>query len=113
MNWRVMLLFGVLATVLLLSAAPAGAHCDDDRYGGYNDDRYGGYNDDSYGGYDSEYRGGGRYNPSYDNRSYGSYPYNRRNTSYDPYYDDRNFEFKRDWPALLGVFLNGQVGVGQ
>ncbi len=81
----------------------------------------------------------GRNEPYYDDRSYGTYgsydPYYDRNTSYDPYYDrnasydpyydrsggygasdpfdydgDGKFKFKHDWPSLLGIFLNTQVG---
>jgi hypothetical protein len=168
MNWRAMLLSGVLGTGLLLGAAPAEAHCNDNRYGGYEDSYYGGGGYEGGGSYQTSYAqcgqyvdrirrdqakinelgptgrhrkalgwfqndlrdasrdynncrsGGGsnvRYDPYYDNRSYGrSYdPYYDRNTSYDPYgssYDPYNdgFKFKRDWPALLGIFLNGQVG---
>jgi len=68
------------------------------------------------------------YDPYYEDRSYSSYdPYYDRSASYDPYYDDRGnygygdpfdydgdgkFKFKKDWPSLLGLFLNGQGGIG-
>jgi len=73
---------------------------------------------------------GQQYNRSYD-PYYGSNngydPYYRQSydprPSYDPYYGNGNdpyygtngggFEWKRDWPLVLGTVLNGQVGVGR
>ncbi len=44
--------------------------------------------------------------PSYDESSYDPYP---GRGSYDPYYDrGGSFEWKRDWPLLLGTLINPQ-----
>ena len=96
MNLRKMLLAGVLAIGLVASVAPT-AEARDCRCDSY-DDRY-------YDAYDPDDRYG-----SYDDRSYDD-PYYGRNASSDPFdYDgDGKFKFKRDWPSLLGLFLNTQA----
>ena len=63
----------------------------------------------------SECRSQGRFNTS----NYGYDPYQQPPRSYDPYYPtqrqydpyyDGGFEWKRDWPLLLGTVINGQTG---
>jgi hypothetical protein len=64
----------------------------------------------------SEYRSQRRFNTA----SYGYDPYSQQPPpSYDPYYpaqrqydpySDGGFEWKRDWPLLLGTVINGQTG---
>jgi len=150
MNWRNIMLSGVLAAGLSLSFVPKAA-ADCDRQADYRSGRYaqsgGGqcseilqridldrskideigptgrhrkalqwYQDDlgnaerdldncRYGRADTSYRTDRSYDPydrsgSYDDR--------------DPYYgdaeSDQPFDFKRDWPLLLGTVINGNVG---
>ena len=100
MNWRKALLTAVLATGLVASFAPsadARCRCDDDAY-------YDGRYDDSYDRYDPYDRSGG-YDDRYYDRSGGGY----YQDAYD-YDGDGRFKFKRDWPALLGLFMNTQGG---
>jgi len=104
MNWRKALLTVVLATGLVASIVQGAYACDDDRY--YDSyDRYDRY--DRYGSYDRSYDRG------YDRRSSYDPYYGRSGYGYsDPFdYDgDGKFKFKRDWPSLVGLFLNTQVG---
>ena len=61
----------------------------------------------------------GRYEDRYDrdddwyDTGYDPYDgYDRYDRGYDPYSENRNFELKRDWPMLLGIFLGGGLGAG-
>jgi hypothetical protein len=61
----------------------------------------------------------GRYEDGYDrddylyDSGYDSYGgYDRDDRGYDPYSENRDFELKRDWPMLLGIFLGGGLGAG-
>ncbi len=152
MNWRAMVLSGVLAAGLSLSLAgnAAARHHDDDdcdRQGDYRDSGYAGYGGqcsqilqridldrskiDEIGPtgrhrkalqwYQDDLRNAER---DLDNCRYGRADTYRTDRSYDPYYrtssnddpyygdttDDRPFDWKRDWPVLLGTVINGNVG---
>ena len=71
---------------------------------GYNGRRYSRYDDDD--DYYDRYRSDRR---PYGGRYYGDYPPAPR--SYDPYYGARgSFDWKQDWPLLLGTMINTQIG---
>jgi hypothetical protein len=63
----------------------------------------------------AEYRSQRRFNPA----NYAYDPHSQPPPSYDPYYAaqsgsdpyyDGGFDWKRDWPVLLGTVVNGQTG---
>ena len=148
MNWRTIMLSGVLAAGLSLSFVPKAA-ADCDNQADYRDGRYARYGDqgqcseilqridvdrskiDEIGPtgrhrkalqwYQDDLRNAER---DLDNCRYGRADTYRTDRSYDPYYrsgsydepdygdaeSDRPFDWKRDWPVLLGTVINGNVG---
>jgi len=155
MNWRAILLSGMLAAGVSLSFVQTAAAKHWDRYYDEDCDRRGDYRDTSYGRYGGQcaqiyqridldrskieeigptgrhrkalqwyrddlrnaerdldncrYRGADAYRTDrvYD-PSYGSGSYD--DPSYDDAANDRPFEWKRDWPVLLGTVINGNIG---
>ena len=142
MNWRAVLLSGVLASALTLSFVPPAAakhdrySRDDDRCSQifdrveldrskieeigptgrhrkalqwYEDDLRNAHRDldrcrygDDTASYDPDpyYDTARSYDPSYDSGRY--------DPSYDDVSGDQSFDWKRDWPMLLGIFLPNQ-----